>query len=144
MVSIGERGLPRGGAADLETAAASGEGIDGIDGLRVLGNPRFASRSPRVRELDIYRVMDAMTARRWSLNGLHRPPAVHICVTLRHAQPGVAERFVEDLRASVDQVRRDPAGEGGMAPVYGMAATMPVRAAVGAMLKNFVDMWLRP
>ena len=40
-----------------------------------------------------------------------------------------------DLRASVDEVRREPAGEGGMAPVYGMAAQMPDRGAVAAMLE---------
>jgi sphinganine-1-phosphate aldolase len=41
--------------------------------------------------LDIYRVLDFMSERHWTLIGLQRPPAVHICVTLRHAQPGIAE-----------------------------------------------------
>ena len=49
-----------------------------------------------------------MSARGWSLNGLHKPAAVHLCVTLRHTQPGVAERFLEDLRAAVAEVRAAP------------------------------------
>ena len=81
-----------------------------------------------------------MTKRGWSLNGLHKPPAVHICVTLRHAQPGVAERFVDDLRASVAQVRADPNMKGGMAPVYGLAATVPFRGLVSELLKRYMDL----
>ena len=88
--------------------------------------------------------MDAMSARGWSLNGLHRPPAVHICTTLRHTEPGVAERFLADLRASVAAVRAEPPAEGGMAPVYGMAAQLPDRGAVAAMLAAFMDLWFRP
>jgi hypothetical protein len=89
-------------------------------------------------------VLDAMGARGWSLNGLHHPPAVHICTTLRHAEPGVAEGFVSDLAASVAEVRGAPAADGGMAPVYGMAATLPDRGAVATMLKSFMDLWYRP
>lgn len=31
--------------------------------------------------------------RSWSLNGLRHPSAVHIAVTLRHTQPGMAATF---------------------------------------------------
>jgi sphinganine-1-phosphate aldolase len=104
----------------------------------VLGDPLFviAFASPT---LDIYRVLDAMSQRGWSLNGLHRPAAVHLCVTLRHTEPGVAQRFVDDLAAAVAAVRTQPAGKGGMAPVYGMAAAMPMHGVVEDMLKRVVD-----
>lgn len=145
LVSIGVDGYTDAARRILDAAALIRRGIEATDGLRVLGDPLFCiAFATEEDELAVYRVMDAMTARGWSLNGLHRPPAVHICTTLRHAQPGVAERFVDDLRASVDDVRRSPAPEGGMAPIYGMAATLPDRGAVAAMLKGFVDMWFRP
>jgi hypothetical protein len=95
----------------------------------------FASDS-----LDIYKVLDQMTRKKWSLNGLHKPACAHICVTLRHTQAGVAERFVEDLRESVEYVKAHPEEKGGMAPVYGMAATMPMRGLVGDMLKKYLDL----
>ncbi len=105
----------------------------------MLGDPlwviAFASRT-----LDIYKVMDVMTRKKWSLNGLHKPPAVHLCVTLRHTQPGVAERFIDDLRAAVEYVRANPELPGGMAPVYGMAATLPLRGVVSDMLKRYMDL----
>jgi hypothetical protein len=110
----------------------------------VLGDPLFCiAFATEADELEVYRVMDAMTARGWSLNGLHRPPAVHICTTLRHTHEGVAERFVADLRAGLADVRAQPPSEQGMAPIYGMAATMPDRGAVEAMIKSFVDLWYR-
>jgi hypothetical protein len=88
--------------------------------------------------------MDRMTARGWSLNGLHRPPAVHVCTTLRHTAPGVPERFVADLRDSLAEVRSAPDDGSGMAPVYGMAAQIPDRTAVADMLAGYMDLWYRP
>jgi glutamate/tyrosine decarboxylase-like PLP-dependent enzyme len=145
MTAIGADGYREAARRILAAAATIRRGIAGIDGLRVLGDPLFCiAFATEEDELAIYRVLDAMTARGWSLNGLHRPPAVHICTTLRHAQPGVAERFVDDLETAVAQVRSEPAGETGMAPIYGMAATLPDRGAVTSMLKSFMDLWFRP
>jgi glutamate/tyrosine decarboxylase-like PLP-dependent enzyme len=138
MVSIGEQGYLEATRRILETAVAIRRGIEGIPDLHVLGDPlwviAFGSKT-----LDIYKVMDFMARRKWNLNGLHRPPCVHICVTLRHTQPGVAERFVDDLRAAVEHVRANPDVEGGMAPVYGMAATLPFRGVVGELLRRYMD-----
>ena len=83
--------------------------------------------------------MDLMSQRGWNLNGLHKPPSLHICVTLRHTQPGVAERFLTDLQKSVDFVVANPGDKGSMAPVYGLAATIPFRGAVGDLLRRYID-----
>jgi hypothetical protein len=96
------------------------------------------------REIDVYQVMEVMSERGWSLNALFQPPAVHLCVTLRHTQPGVAERFVEDLRLAVEAVKRSPETRSGVAPVYGMAATLPLRGLVDDMLKLYMDVLYRP
>ena len=94
--------------------------------------------------LDIYRVFDFMNDRGWSLNGLQRPPAVHICVTLRHSEPGVVDRFAADLRAAVAEVASTPAPTTGMAPVYGLAGSFPVRGAIGELLRRYVDQTYEP
>ncbi len=143
MVSLGERGYLDAAQKILETAAAIRRGIESIPDLFVLGDPlwiiSFASHA-----LDIYRVMDFMSRRNWSLNGLHKPSAVHICVTLRHAQPGVAEKFVGDLKAAVEFVKSNPQEKGGMAPVYGLAATFPLRGMVSELLKRYMDVLYKP
>jgi sphinganine-1-phosphate aldolase len=138
MVSSGERGYLDATRRILDTAREIRLGIAAIRELHVLGDPlwviAFGSDT-----LDIYRVLDAMSARGWSLNGLQRPPSVHLCVTLRHTEPGVAESFLGDLRAAVDEVKRTPASGRGLAPVYGMAGSFPVRGAVAELLRRFVD-----
>ena len=145
MTSIGADGYLEAARRILQAAATIRGGIERIGGLRVLGDPLFCiAFATEEDELAVFRVLDAMTARGWALNGLHRPPAVHICTTLRHTLPGVPESFTAELADSVDQVRREPPAQAGMAPIYGMAATMPDRAAVEAMLESFVDLWFRP
>jgi glutamate/tyrosine decarboxylase-like PLP-dependent enzyme len=145
LISIGEEGYLRATKAILETAAKIKAGLVELEGLEVIGDPLFciAFRSSS-EEIDIYRVLDAMSERGWSLNGLHRPQAVHICTTLRHTQEGVAEAFLEDLRAALSEVRSQPPKEGGMAPLYGMAATLPEREFVSEFLKMYMDMWFAP
>jgi glutamate/tyrosine decarboxylase-like PLP-dependent enzyme len=138
MVSMGRAGYLEATRKILETAAEIRRGIAAIDGLFVMGDPLWVIAFG-AEGFDVYRVLDAMTKRGWNLNGLHLPPAVHLCVTLRHTEPGVAQRFLDDLRASVEQTRRQPKEHGGMAPIYGLAGTMPVRSAVGDLMRAYLD-----
>lgn len=56
----------------------------------------------------------------------------------------MAQRFVDDLGASAREVAATPAPEGGMAPIYGMAAQLPGRATVEDMERAFIDLWYAP
>jgi sphinganine-1-phosphate aldolase len=142
MINMGEQGYLQAAAAILATAQLIRRWIEQVPDLVVLGDPLFviAFASPT---LNIYQVLETMSQRGWSLNGLHHPPAVHLCVTLRHTQPGVAQRFIDDLRAAVEQARLHPNESSGMAPVYGMAATMPLHGFVNDLLKCVVDLLYR-
>jgi hypothetical protein len=44
------------------------------------------------------------------------------------------------LRSAVEHVRKNPDEKGGMAPVYGMAATMPDRGIVADLLNKYMDL----
>jgi sphinganine-1-phosphate aldolase len=139
LIAIGEQGYLDATQKILETAAYIRRSIEAIPELRVLGDPLWAIAFTS-DVLDIYRVMEFMTERKWSLNGLHKPSAVHLCVTLRHTQPGVAERFADDLKTAVEHVKTQPASHGGLAPIYGMAATIPFRGMVSELLKRYIDL----
>jgi sphinganine-1-phosphate aldolase len=143
LVSIGEDGYLRATDAICRTTADARRAITKeVPEVRLVGESLFVlALAAAEKSLDIYRVNDAMADRGWALNGLHRPPAVHLAVTLRHTIPGVVERFVADLRASVDQVRATPAGTGGMAPIYGMANSIPDRGAVADTMRLVIDQW---
>ena len=142
MISMGEKGYLESARKILETAKKIKNGIKEIDDLHILGDPlwviSFASNS-----IDIYRILDFMSKRKWNLNGLHKPASVHICITLRHTQPGVTEKFISDLTQAVDHVKKVPAEKGGMAPVYGMAATLPLRSVVSDLLKCYLDLYYK-
>ncbi len=139
MIKIGKDGYLAATQKILEAAARIKKGIQDIPEVYILGDPlwviAFGSKT-----LDIYQVMDYLTSRGWSLNGLHHPACVHLCVTLRHTQPGVTERFIHDLKAAVDYVRENPDQSGTMAPIYGLAANLPVRSLVGDLLKRYIDL----
>ncbi|MBX3414302.1 MAG: aminotransferase class V-fold PLP-dependent enzyme [Pirellulales bacterium] len=143
LVTIGEKGYLDATRQILDAVAIMKRGVASIPGLRLLGDPLFVF-SFAADDIDIYQVLDQMSYRRWALTGLQRPAAIHVSPTLRLAQPGVAERFVEDLRASVEYVRNTPNIEGGMAPIYGLAAAIPDRSFVHDMLKQVMDIYYRP
>jgi sphinganine-1-phosphate aldolase len=139
MLSIGERGYLDAARRILETGARVREGVRAVPGLRVLGDPLWVIAFAADEGIDVFQVMENMTRRDWSLNGLQRPAAVHLAITLRHARPGVADRFLADLRASVDEVRANPEIRTGMAPVYGLAASLP-EDAVRGLLSVYLDL----
>jgi glutamate/tyrosine decarboxylase-like PLP-dependent enzyme len=139
MVSIGEQGYLDAARRILETAKLIKQGIAEIPELFVLGDPLFCIAFGS-KKADIYAVSDQMSKKDWNLNGLQHPAAVHLCVTLRHAQPGLAERFVEDLRESVSFVRANPSIKGSMAPVYGLTGNAALSGLVRSFLKELIDM----
>jgi len=139
MTSIGANGYLSATKRILETADTIKVGIRKLPELRILGDPLFVIAFTS-DTLDIYKVLEAMSHRGWSLNGLHRPSCVHLCVTLRHTQAGVDERFLQDLESAVAHVKANPEEKGSMAPVYGLAATMPMRGVVSDMLKKYLDL----
>jgi hypothetical protein len=139
MVSIGESGYLEAARRILETGKLIRNGIVAIPGLHVLGDPLWVIAFAADGGLDVYQVMENMGRRGWSLNGLQRPAAVHIAVTLRHTLPGVADRFLGDLADSVREVRSNPGVSSGMAPVYGMAHTLPAQV-VRQLLTGYLDM----
>ena len=141
LMTIGEAGYIDATRRVLETAAHIRGGIAAIPGLRVLGDPlwviAFAAEG-----VGVYDILHRMTRRGWSLNGLQRPAAVHLCVTLRHTVDGVAERFLADLRASVEEAGREPDG-GLVAPVYGLAAAPQTRGQVDEILRTYLGVLYR-
>ncbi len=138
LLSMGEDGYTKASKSIVETANQIKAGIKTIPELKLFGDPLFviAFGSDTV---NVYEVLDQMTNRKWNLNGLHKPSCVHIAVTLRHTQPGVAERFISDLRDSVEYVKANPGNKEGSAPVYGMAASLPFRGMVSDILKKYLD-----
>lgn len=138
LVSIGETGYLEATQKLLETTRKLREGVRAMPQLRLVGDGLFILAFDS-KSLDIYRVLDFMSHRQWTLNGLQKPPALHLAVTLPHTQEGVAERFLSDLREAVAHIEANPQEKGGMAPVYGMANAMPFKGLIGDFLRQYMD-----
>ncbi|MCS6983742.1 MAG: aminotransferase class V-fold PLP-dependent enzyme [Leptospiraceae bacterium] len=140
MLSLGYEGYLANTQKILHTAQKIRDGIAQIPHLKLIGNPlfiiTFTSNSPH---LDIYQVLDNMSQRGYSLNGLQRPRAIHLAVTLRHCEADFVERFLHDLTEAVRQCYGKPASEGTLAPVYGLAESLPIRGAIHQLLKTLLD-----
>ena len=107
MVSLGREGYLAIARDIFATAAALRSSIEALPELRVLGDPLFNVAFTTTEEsgLDIFLVNDFLASRRWRMNGLQRPAALHFCVTRPNTQPGVVERFAADLRDAVAHAR---------------------------------------
>ncbi len=139
MVHMGVKGYRKRAHEILDTSEYIISEIKKIPQLHLLGNPlwiiAFGSN-----KLNIYEIMDQMTKRNWNLNGLHKPSCLHLCVTLRHTKKNVAQKFIHDLKESVSYVENNPGSKDGLAPVYGLGASLPIRGAVRNMLKSYLDL----
>ncbi|KAJ2952236.1 hypothetical protein O0L34_g4512 [Tuta absoluta] len=117
-----------------------------VEGIYVFGKPATTVIAWGSDEFDIYKMADLLHKKGWSLNTLQFPSGIHICVTHAHTQPGVAERFVADVRETAAACLKD--GDkpvAGRMAIYGVAQSIPDRSLVSDITKFFIDsMYLLP
>jgi sphinganine-1-phosphate aldolase len=138
LISMGEEGYLAATKAIFETAAYIKSELKKMDDIQIIGNPLWVI-AIESKTLNIFEVLDQMSKRGWSINGLQKPPAFHIAITLAHTREGVKERFINDLKESLAEVKLNPGQTDGMAPVYGVAANIPFRGMVSDILKSYLD-----
>lgn len=139
MVSNGQDGYMKAARRILETADDIKRRLRTIKGLKILGDPLWVIAFGS-DEVDIYEVVENMTGLGWNLNTLQYPSSAHLCVTLRHCQPGVADRFIEDLNTATDKARFSPPSKEKKMALYGIATTFPDSRLVSKGLNLYMDM----
>jgi len=140
MVAIGEQGYSEKARGINEAAKVIKAGVPRIPGLELLGESHstvIAIKSHDHKSLNIYKVNDQMSKRGWNLNSVHKPEAIHICLTAQSI--GRGEEFLVDLAASVAHVQANPDEKGGNAALYGLAATFPDRSSVADVARILLD-----
>lgn len=163
--AMGEDGYLALARQAMDAAQRLRRGIEGIPGLALLGRGdativtystveavEAAAETGLVPSLmrkvrgqgggtAIYAIADRMETRGWTIDRQHRPASIHLTVTANHAQ--IVDTYLADLLASVAEVRRDPSlAKSGSAPMYGMAAKMPVRGFVAQRVRKVMaDMY---
>lgn len=115
-----------GAAKKIERGIRDGLSSD----LHIMGNPITSVIAFSSKTLNIYEVGDRMSQRGWELNGLQKPPALHIACTMLTIS--AVDTFLKDLAEVVEEVKLSSAiavaegtkpKEGDMAMLYGVADT---------------------
>ncbi|XP_050343345.1 sphingosine-1-phosphate lyase [Nymphalis io] len=111
-----------------------------IEGIFIFGKPATTVIAFGSKTFDVFKLADKLHKKGWSLNALQFPSGIHIAVTHAHTQAGVAERFVEDVRAATSACLKEGGEpvEGKMA-IYGVAQGIPDRSLVSDITKYFID-----
>ncbi|XP_035256088.1 sphingosine-1-phosphate lyase 1 [Anguilla anguilla] len=140
MMHIGENGYVESTRKIIQTARFIEAGCRKVDGLLVFGQPEVSVVALGSSVFDIFRLSNALTTKGWNLNSLQFPSSIHICVTLLHTQPGVAEQFVSDVTDLVAVIMKNPKEKTtGMGAIYGMAQSIPDRSMVTEISRGFLD-----
>ncbi|CEG43597.1 sphingosine-1-phosphate lyase [Plasmopara halstedii] len=142
MVRLGREGYIQKTKGIIDTVDDIKAGIQRIEGIHVLGDPKAMVVSFAGDEgVNALKVGDAMAKRGWSLNSLQHPTCVHLCVTVCHI--GKANKFLSALKEAVNEVKQDPnpSPEGGSA-IYGMASSLPA-GPVDDLLRIYTDITLK-
>jgi glutamate/tyrosine decarboxylase-like PLP-dependent enzyme len=80
-------------------------GLARVEGLHVWGEPDLWAVAYGAEGCDVLAVADQMTARRWSVGRVRKPPGIHLMLTPVHAP--IVDDYLADLAASVATVRAE-------------------------------------
>ncbi|HEY5934209.1 MAG TPA: aminotransferase class V-fold PLP-dependent enzyme [Kofleriaceae bacterium] len=135
LQSLGESGYLELAKLALDAADRLRSGIAAIPGIALVGDSRATIVAYAGKDLDTYAIADRLEARGWTVDRQHRPASIHLTVTANHAT--IVDRYLADLATAVDEVRRDPSlAKSGTAPMYGMAAKLPIRFLVASQVRK--------
>ncbi|KAG7279818.1 hypothetical protein CRUP_013728 [Coryphaenoides rupestris] len=140
MMHMGEDGYVDATRKIVCTARLIKTEVCKIKGVFVFGDPEVSVVAMGSDDFDIFRLSNALTTKGWNLNTLQFPSSIHICCTVLHTQPGVANRFVSDVKEQVAIIMKNPKEKTtGMGAIYGMAQSIPDRSMVSEISCGFLD-----
>jgi glutamate/tyrosine decarboxylase-like PLP-dependent enzyme len=101
------------------------EGINGIDGLQVLGEPVMSMFSFKSDVINVYQLADEMNKRGWYIQGQFSTPLTprNLHISVNHGTMHNVEALLQDLRECMEVVRSKP-------PIDTEAIRAMVRAAL--------------
>lgn len=141
MIHYGFNGYVEATKKILQTQRWIKRELQKINGIEVIGDPMMSVIAFKSSLFNIYQLSDELTKIGWSINPLQFPPAIHICVTLMHTQDGVPQKFINDVKLVVNQIKVDGKkyDDQRMGAVYGAAQRMPDRSVVKQFAAQFLD-----
>ncbi len=138
MVLIGEEGYLKAARLIMDTADKIRQGIAGIPEIKIAGKSTFVI-GMFSDVVDMYHVNDYLITKGWRMNGCQNPPGFHFCITLPNTSPGVAEAFIEDLRAAVAYAKNPAEPYPASGALYGLAGLAGGQAILKEGMLDFLE-----
>ena len=108
--------------------------------IYLMAEPQVSVVAFDSKEFNILRMLDEMSERGWHLNAIQNPTGIHLAVTKLHTQPGVADKFVRDVRASIDNImQKEDRQLGKMAAIYCSSQSIPDKSFIADVAYMFLD-----
>ncbi|XP_066478040.1 sphingosine-1-phosphate lyase 1 [Tiliqua scincoides] len=140
MMHKGEDGYVEATRKIISTTRFIVSELQKIDGIVIVGKPEVSVIALGSNVFDIYHLSNMLGEREWNLTILQYPSSIHICVTLLHTRPGVAELFVKTVRECVSEIMKNPkAKTTGLGAIYGMAQMVPDRNVISEISRVYLD-----
>jgi glutamate/tyrosine decarboxylase-like PLP-dependent enzyme len=134
---LGVAGYTRLARTVMDATDALKTGINGIPGLRVLGEPDMSVFAFTSDDLDIHSIADVLNEFGWHPDRQQDPSSLHCMVTPVHEN--AVEPFLSALRQAVGRVGAEGSAPSGKAAMYGMLDKMPDRGRVQDMVLDSID-----
>ncbi len=145
MNAMGQDGYRQMAQKVMETTQKLIQGINGLEGLKVMGKPQmsvFAYTSARP-DIDIFTLGDIMEEKGWHIDRLQRPVGLHAMVTPAHET--VADQYLKDLKESLEFIKNHPdLASRGNAAMYGMIAHIPFRGLIKSQVRKMMEKMYGP
>jgi sphinganine-1-phosphate aldolase len=138
LIGTGEEGYLKAAKAIMDVSDKIRAGIAKLPELRIMGRSTFLI-SITSDVFDPYFVNDYLHDKGWRMNGCQKPLGFHFCITLPQTQPGIAERFVQDLADGVEFAKHPGYEVPKTGFLYGMAGTEDGREMLRLGLKGYLD-----
>jgi glutamate/tyrosine decarboxylase-like PLP-dependent enzyme len=139
MVCLGEEGYLDAARRIMDTADQIRAGVRSIPELKIFGRNSTFLVSIGSDVVDPYFVQDHLEKKGWRMNGCQDPAGFHFCITLRQTQPGIAERYVQDLRDAVEFAKHPTYEVPRTGFLYGMGSSADGREMMRIGMKGWLD-----
>lgn len=140
LMSIGHDGYVKITKDVIETTKFITEEVKQIKELKLMCQPEVSVVAFESSEFNIFRLLDEMAVKGWHLNALQNPAGIHIAVTKLHTLPGVAGKFVNDLKQAVkDIMSKDDRQLGKVAAIYCSTQGIPDKSLIADVAFLFLD-----
>ncbi|CCW61600.1 unnamed protein product [Phytomonas sp. EM1] len=151
MVRMGFEGYVACCAKIVTARETMTDGVASIPGLRVIGDPIASVFAFTSDVVDIFDVGTELDRRGWVLNRLQFPSGLQCSVTLLFTKKGAAEKFVQDLRESMQVVveaqtksfaegKKVKINDSGVS-LYGTVQRIPDRGIINDILVEFLNVY---